>query len=301
MELEYLYEFTVIARLRSYSRASEELCISQSSLSKHVKTLERELGGELLRRSSRSVEMTPLGAEIFPFAREVGVLNNAIRAAAEVHADREKKTLPLATLPVMAYYGITELLADFRRDHPRVSLEVTECERQELLELLSAGGRELVFARLGLEEDGEENLEELVLRRDHLTAAVSRSNPLARRDHISMKDLAEEPLLLLDQQTGFHHLYIRLFREAGFVPRIAYTGLRPENLLALAARDVGTALVMGGHGDYVAQEGVRLLDIEPRVSTAICLVRQKGRPISRLARAFWDYAAARSLEKEDVT
>ena len=81
MELEYLYEFTVIARLESFSRAAEELCISQSSLSKHVLSLERELGVSLLQRNSRQVTLTPAGAKIMPMAREISLLKDRIRAA----------------------------------------------------------------------------------------------------------------------------------------------------------------------------------------------------------------------------
>lgn len=69
MEIEHLYEFTVIAKLESFSRAAEELCMSQSSLSKHILALERELGVPLLVRNPRSVGLSQAGAQICRWQR----------------------------------------------------------------------------------------------------------------------------------------------------------------------------------------------------------------------------------------
>ena len=161
MEVEYLYEFTVIAKLESFSRAAEELCISQSSLSKHILTLERELGVSLLLRNSRNVALSPVGAQILPLAAQIAELKNKIRVAADKQSSRDKTILGIASIPVMAQYNITGLLARFQREYPKVTLEIMEREQQELGELLESGKCELAFTRRMLEK--EENLEYLEL------------------------------------------------------------------------------------------------------------------------------------------
>ena len=289
MEIEYLNEFAEIARLESYSRAAEELCISQSSLSKHILALERELGGPLLQRNSRNVAMTPLGATILPMAEEIVRLKNQIHSAAEAREGREKRTLSVASLPVMAQYGITELLARFRQDNHGVNLEVTECERQELHDLLDSGKCSLAFVRRGMGDWEDSELEYLDLCPDRLVAVVSRKNPLSEKARVTMEDLREEPLLFLDQQTGFHHLYISLCKGAGFLPRIAYTGLRPENLLSMAEQNMGVALVMAGHAGYVNRPEVRILELLPVVERPVCLARRRDRRLPALADRFWEY------------
>lgn len=90
MEIEYLYEFTVIAKMQNFSRAAEELCMSQSSLSKHVLALERELGVPLLIRNSRNVTLSPAGAQILPLAAQASELKNKIRVVADKQSGREK-------------------------------------------------------------------------------------------------------------------------------------------------------------------------------------------------------------------
>lgn len=292
MEVEYLREFTVIARLGSFSRAAEELCISQSSLSKHILALERELGVPLLQRNSRNVTLSPAGAQILPLAARMDELNNKIRAAADRQSSREKTMLGVASIPVMAQYNITGLLAKFRRAFPGITLEIMECERQELGELLARGKYELAFLRRGLEE--EPGLEYVELCRDNLVAVAARNHPLAGRKRIELTELKDEPLLFLDERTGFHHLYSSLCRGAGFVPNIAYTGHRSESLVELAAQNMGVALLMKRHTDYVACSDVVCLEIAPQVESAVCLARRKDCAPTAPARTFWDFVREES-------
>ncbi len=287
MEIEYLSEFTVVAKLGSFSRAAEELCMSQSSLSKHILTLERELGVSLLQRNSRHVTLSQVGAQILPLAAQVDELKNKIRVAAAKQSSRAKTILSIASIPVMAQYNITGLLAKFQREYPQITLEIMECERQEIMDMLESGKSELAFYRRGLE--AEEGLEYLEVCRDNLVAVVPKSHPLAKHDSIALMDLKDEPLLFLDQRTGFHHLYSTLCKGAGFVPNIAYTGHRPENIVALAAQNMGVALLMKRHTDYVANPDVVCIDVVPIVESTVCLVRRKNGSPGQLAQCFWEF------------
>lgn len=151
MEIEHLYEFTVIAKLESFSRAAEELCMSQSSLSKHILALERELGVPLLVRNPRSVGLSQAGAQILPLAAQVYELQKKIQVAADKQSSREKTLLSIASIPVMAQYNITGVLAKFQRQHPGVTLEVMECEQRELPALRSRAAASWPFpAEAGL-------------------------------------------------------------------------------------------------------------------------------------------------------
>jgi DNA-binding transcriptional LysR family regulator len=289
MEIEYLCEFTVIAKLRSFSRAAEELCISQSSLSKHILALERELGVPLLQRNSRNVTLSAAGEQLLPLAAQVNELKNKILVTAAKASSREKTLLCIASIPVMAQYNITGLLAKFQREYPLVTLEIRECEQQELPVLLENGQVELAFSRL---KTMSEDLEYLDFCRDNLVAVVPKSHPLSVQSAITLEQLRGEKLLSLDSRTGLHDLCEDLCRQAGFTPSVVYTGHRPENIVDLAAQGMGIALLMKRHTDYVPNPQVVCIDITPTVESTICLVRRKNRPLSSMARAFWSFAAA---------
>lgn len=287
MEIEHLYEFTVIAGLRSFSRAAEELCMSQSSLSKHILALERELGVPLLVRNPRSVDLSPAGAQILPLAAQAYEIQNKISVAAAKQSSRERSLLKLASIPVMAQYNITGILAKFQRLHPNVTLEVTECEQRELSALLEDGTCELAFSRRSRTPEG--TLQYLEFCRDNLVAVVKKDHALAAHKTLTLEQLREEPLLFLDRRTGLHALCGELCSRAGFEPKIVYTGHRPENIVELAAQNMGIALLMKRHTDYVQNPGVVCIDIAPLVESSICLVRGKNKKPSALAREFWKF------------
>lgn len=291
MEIEYLREFTVVAKLGSFSRAAEELCLSQSALSKHILALERELGAPLLIRNSRNVSLSVAGAQILPLAAQIYQLSNKIRVAADHQSVREKTFLRIASIPVMAQYNITGLLAKFQQLHTNIALEVTECEQQALSSMLEKDECELAFTRRGLgDEDG---LQFIQICRDNLVAVAPLGHPLAQQETVHILDLRDEPLLFLDQQTGFHHLYASLCKGAGFVPNITYTGHRPENIVELAAQNMGIALLMKRHTDYVSNPDVVCIDVAPLVESSVCLVRRKDRTLSAQGQAFWDFVRAK--------
>lgn len=296
MEIEYLHEFTVIANLGSFSRAAEELCISQSALSKHIAALERELDTPLLTRNSRNVSLSPAGAQILPMAAEIFSLGNKIRVAAAKESRKDRHILTIASIPVMAQYNITGVLAKFQQLYPQITLDVAECEQHDLDAMLRDGRCELAFTRRS--GNGAEDMEYLPFAQDHLVAVMHLSHPLSKFPALQLSDLKDQPLLCLDQRTGLYDLCTRLCHQAGFQPNFVYTGHRPENIVGLAAQNMGVALLMQRHTDYVHLQNVVTIDIAPRVESTICLVRQQGIRPSRMGQSFWDFV--QSLADSDV-
>lgn len=296
MEIEYLHEFTVIANLGSFSRAAEELCISQSALSKHIAALERELDTPLLTRNSRNVSLSPAGAQILPMAAEIFSLGNKIRVAAAKESRKDRHILTIASIPVMAQYNITGVLAKFQQLYPQITLDVAECEQHDLDAMLRDGRCELAFTRRS--GNGAEDMEYLPFAQDHLVAVMHLSHPLSKSPALQLSDLKDQPLLCLDQRTGLYDLCTRLCHQAGFQPNFVYTGHRPENIVGLAAQNMGVALLMQRHTDYVHLQNVVTIDIAPRVESTICLVRQQGIRPSRMGQSFWNFV--QSLADSDV-
>ena len=284
MEIEYLREFAVIAKLGSFSRAAEELSISQSSLSKHILALEKELGVPLLNRNSRNVSVSTAGGQILPMAAQVYELQNKIKVAAARESTRTKTLLKIASIPVMAQYDITGVLARFQKKHPEVTLDVLECEQQEIEQTVMDGRCELAFTRKVRDND---ELEYLPFYQDSLVAVISKEHPFAEKESIEIGELRLENLLFLDTRTGLYHLCRDLCHRNGFVPEILYTGHRPENIVELAAENMGIALLMKGHTDYIASRNVVCIPVSPAVESTICLVRTRRPGHSEWAEAFW--------------
>ena len=147
MDINYFREFVILAETKNYWAASERLFIGQSSLSKHIKTLEKSLGAALFDRTSRKVELTEFGKRMLPYAQSVAKLQYEYEAAAFNYLHEEKEILNIASIPVMAQYDITDILVKFQLDFPTVQINTFESDTLEVREWLLERKCELGFFR----------------------------------------------------------------------------------------------------------------------------------------------------------
>ena len=139
MNTNWLREFVVLADTCSYAEAAARLFMGQSSLSKHIKALEEELGLGLFERTSRRVRLSREGELLLPSARALVEAEFALEAQARRCLELSRGKLDLAALPSMPSYGITELISGFMAKRPDCLVNVTECRTSEAERALREG------------------------------------------------------------------------------------------------------------------------------------------------------------------
>jgi DNA-binding transcriptional LysR family regulator len=124
LNFHHLEVFHAVARHLNFSRAAEELYISQPAVSKHIKDLEKELGVDLFRRDGRRVELTDAGRLVYDYAAHALVLTEGLRRAlAELHGPG-RGYLRLAATYALATYVVPRVLAAFQDRYPDVQLSL---------------------------------------------------------------------------------------------------------------------------------------------------------------------------------
>ena len=124
LNFHHLEVFYAVARHLNFSRAGEELYISQPAVSKHVKDLEKDLGVDLFRRNGRRVELTDAGRLVYDYAGHALVLTEGLRRAlAEMHSPG-RGYLRLAATYTLATYVVPRVLASFQARYPDVQLSL---------------------------------------------------------------------------------------------------------------------------------------------------------------------------------
>ena len=113
MTSDQLKYFLIVEKHMNFTSAAEELCISQPSLSKHIQALEHEIGAPLFNRNTRNVTLTPAGKEFAVHARFIMDYFNQVLQSMTKFSPKQKKTITLASVPVMRIYQITEMIAAF--------------------------------------------------------------------------------------------------------------------------------------------------------------------------------------------
>jgi len=124
LNFHHLEVFHAVARHLNFSRAAEELYISQPAVSKHIKELEKDLGVDLFRRDGRRVELTDAGRLVYDYAAHALVLTEGLRRALAEQHGPGRGFLRLAATHALATYVVPRVLAAFQTRYPEVELSL---------------------------------------------------------------------------------------------------------------------------------------------------------------------------------
>ena len=183
-----LRAFAAVARQRSFSRAADELYVTQPAVSKHVASLEAELGTQLVVRDRRALALTPAGEVLADYVlRAEALLANARRALA-TGADAETGTLSLAGSSVPGTYLLPSLVAHFHAQHPAVELDFHLATSADAMELVRTHRVELAVLA-GLTAPSELESEPLLRGRGRPRRAGAAGGPPAAGPRARGRDL----------------------------------------------------------------------------------------------------------------
>lgn len=275
MEIAYICEFVTLSETCNYMEAADQLFISQSALSRHIKTLEEDLGVQLFDRSTRKVSLSRFGTLFLPYARKIASTQYEYEAAISAAQKAEHGNIRIGSIPVMSQYHITDLFVAFQKENPGISLDIIEGDSYELIRLLRSGQCDLAFIR-----EGEENTDEFNIIHydvDQLTAFLPKGHPLADRSFIRIEQLRNEPLMLLSKNTYMYSLCINTCKRAGFEPNVVLTTHHASNMLDLVRKGMGISLLTKRPTIPLLTEDIVAIDIEPRIITNIDLAYPKNK------------------------
>ena len=284
MEINYLREFVVLAQTGNFMEAADRLYSSQSTLSKHIKSIESELGVPLFDRTTRKVSISKFGQLLLPYAKQIAELQDKYTAILQSSLETYREILTLGSIPALEQYHITDVLANFKKSRPQSTINVVQAVLEEMKEVLRQKKCELAFIRDTGEVD--DDLVKIPYAVDTMVAVLPTNHPLAKQETIPLQMLADEDFLLTPKQTVLYRLCIRACEQCGFEPKIAYTDHNLGNLFDLVIKGMGVALVMKQLALYSASPEIAIVDISPCVSTQISLCYLKGVELSDAAKHF---------------
>ncbi|TCL56264.1 LysR family transcriptional regulator [Kineothrix alysoides] len=288
MDIDHILYFIEVAKSGSFSEAAENLYTTQSSVSKHVISLEKELGLSLFDRSRRKIRLTEEGEVILADAEKIAAVYKHLLQSAAARSGWTNGVLSIASIPVMAHYNITGLIADFQNAYPDIRLEISEMEGIDILTRLKEQAFDFAFMRI---EKLYKNFDSIPIFEDEMAAVVSKEHPFSDRIQLSLSELSGENFMLLNKNTLLYDISLQACKNCGFTPNVTYTGTRMENILELVAKNQGLSLMMRHAVTYARNENIRIIPLEESVRSTIGLVKIKNRPLSGFARTFWNFVA----------
>ena len=237
-----------IAEHGSFSRAADELGYTQSAISQQIAALEQEVQLTLLNRSVRPVALTDAGRVLVdhtePILRQIAAAEAQLDALRGLRAGR----LRAAAFGSAFATFLPAVIADFRRRHPSVVLDVVEAEPDRSLAMLRTGEIDLalVYGFTDDLENADRRFAATRLLTDEHRAVLPARHRLATRKTLSIADLADEEWIVPygdGPARGYRGELERLCADAGFTPRIAFQTDDLQAAQAFVAARLGIALM----------------------------------------------------------
>jgi len=287
MTFTQLEIFALVAELRGFTSAAMQLSISQSAVSHAVRSLERELGVELIERQQGGIEVTGIGRQLLGRSREILGLAESMRQEATDSVGLKQGSLRIASFgPTSSLKLLPAILDTYRRRYPGIEVRVDEGADHEAVQWIHDRSVDVGFVVLP-----QERFDTVPLLEDQLVALVSAGHPLAGRRGLALAELGDSPFIMT--AAGCAPLIEPLFAGARVVPKVRYRISQVMTILGMVERGDGLAIVAElALPERLAQQypGLVKIPLKPVARRHIGLAVRDLRQVTPATRAFLDVA-----------
>jgi DNA-binding transcriptional LysR family regulator len=287
--LRQLQIFEAIGRLKNFSRAAEELFLTQSTVSTQVKHLSEVAGMPLVEVVGKKTKLTAAGEILYHACQDViGRLDNTDMAFSDLKGIKTG-TLKLSVITTAKYFA-PEVLGKFWQQYPDIEVSLDVNNKENVLHRLMENEDDLYI--LGHNPPKDLDIHAIPFAANPLYVMASKKHPLAKqKKRISLKQLAEQPLIFREPGSGIRDVIEKMFASKGVRPNIRMVLSNNEAIkhaligqLGISVLSLHTILLEGANGP------IALLNVEGfPVQRKWHLVYRKGKELSVVAQAFVDF------------
>ena len=287
--LRQLQVFEAVARLRNFSRAGDELFLTQSTVSTQIKNLSDTVGFALVEQIGKEVHLTEAGKLVHKASTDLfGIIDNVEMAISDLKG-LKRGSLKLAAISTAKYFT-PEVLGRFSQLYPEIELSLTIQNRSTILQRLKNNADDLYI--LGHNPSTELNTFSQAFAPNPLYVMACADHPLVRRsDRLTLEELAEQPLILREEGSGIRSAVESLFQTHGLQPNIKMIFDNNEAIkhavigrLGISILSLHTIMLEGKSGP------VAIVDTEHfPIKRNWHVIYPKGKELSVVAKVFYEF------------
>lgn len=289
MNLKHLEYFRLLAEVKHYTLAAEQLSIAQPSLTYAISELEKELGVFLFERSGRNIRLTKFGHIFLEYVdKSLKTLEEGRRILDDLVSPNKGK-IDLSFIYTLGSKFVPVIVKRFlsHKKHQDISFSFSQGTTQSLIEGLKSDKYDLAFCSY---VEDEQEIDFIPLFKQELVLVVPSSHPLANSSSIDLKETEPYSFVYFNKKSGLRGIIDHLFKEAGIHPKIAYEVEEDSAAVGLVSMNYGIALMpdiwMLKHFD------VKVLSIiNPSYERVIYMASVKNKYVSPVVQLFKDFAA----------
>ena len=241
MDTQSLQAFLAVAESDSFSRAAEQLHLTQPAVSKRIATLETQIGARLFDRIGRRVTLTEAGQILLPRARQILIMVDDSRRALANLEGQIAGSLTLATSHHVGLHRLPPLLKIYTRTHPEVRLDLRFLDSEQAYQGVLDGELEIAVVTLSPHPDPQ--LDVVPIWNDRLCFVCAPDHPLARHGRLTLPDLCRFDAVLPGPMTFTRSLIESRFAAAGLSLSVGLSTNYLETLKMMASIGLGWSLL----------------------------------------------------------
>jgi len=289
IDFRHLETFCRVADLKSFSKAADDLFLTQPTVSGHILSLERSLSLRLFDRTSREVRLTKAGEVFLKYASKILSFRKDLLNALSEFSQGIKGELSLGASTIPGEYLLPKLMGDFKREHPHFIISLKIADTKEIVQYVLQDNVEfgIIGAKLNHPSLHYEKYEE-----DEIIVVAPSDHPLARKKKVNLEELLKEPWIIREEGSGTQMAIEKALRKKGkslkqfnVVMEMGSTssvkeGVKAKLGLTFISRRATEEELNQGFLSRIDVEGIGL------ISRQIYIVSHRGRTLSPIGMQF---------------
>lgn len=288
-DLQQLQAFVAVAERNSFRAAAEHINLSAPALSRRIDKLETILGARLFNRTTRDVELTPLGRVFLERARSaLDDLESAMLGISDIAASRSGR-VTVACVPSAAIHFLPSVVRSFSERYPLIRVRVVDEAAGLVLASVVSGESDFGISFMGNQVPG---VDFDPIHTDPFVLAVPRKHAMATRRVLAWSDLESERLIAVARSSGNRQLLDDALAKSGVNPSYSFEVSHIATLLGMVEAGLGLAAVprLALSPSHRVLVGIALK--APAVSRVLGLTTRRGAALRAPAKMFHDHLRA---------
>ncbi|MFM0000278.1 LysR substrate-binding domain-containing protein [Paraburkholderia dipogonis] len=296
--LRQLRVFIEVARLQSFSRAGDEIGLTQSAVSRCVRELEGEIGLKLIDRTTREVQLTDVGGNLVSsVSRLLTDLDDALREIREIGEQRRGRVV-VAASPTVACRLMPRVVASCVQQFPYIALGLRDDVQSDVVRKVKSG--EVDFGVIIGPFSADDLLSESLMT-DSFCVVLRDDHPLAAKERVAWADLDGQQLVMLDYASGSRPIIDAAMQEYGVSATVVQELGHSATVFGLVEAGVGVSVLPWLALPLPAGASLVARPLVPRAERTVELVRRRDRSLSPAAEAVWGLIRQLPGRAEDLS
>lgn len=266
MRIDHLKSFEAAKQYSNFSEAAFSLYVSQSTLSKHIKSLEEDLGVSLFERKHSSVTITPAGKQIALYTNKILELYEEMLSVAHNYSGVSHKKLRIVSMYDMTQYGIVDAIVQYEKNIENFHVESLECEHNDMIKQLANDNTDMVIGYKELLHNTNEYIC-VPLRKDCLVLVVNAKHPIGQNNIINLSDVDNIKFCFPQEDFALFNYFCDSCIASGISPNLTRSNVRLSTIKQYILAEMRGTLQISERAKRFFKEPdfsiVSLKDIEP--------------------------------------